>query len=167
MSIFNKNFFNLLYRRIAKLPSVDFSNETTSTKKTMFKQTYNKEDFRDAETVIGPSVMIKGNFNSQGDIVIEGVLRGDVKTSSNIFVGDKAKVTANIDAKTARIGGEVKGNIKIKHHLNIVASARVHGDIECESLAVENGAIINGKIVMNHEDKIKETSTVKKEEGKE
>jgi len=114
----------------------------------MFKQTFKKEDFKDAETIIGPSVMIKGNFNSQGNIIIEGTLKGDVRTSSTIYIGDKARVTANIDAKTARAGGEIKGNMKIKDHLEVVASARIHGDIECSSLSVENGAIINGKCSM-------------------
>ncbi len=114
----------------------------------MFKQNLKKEDFKGAETIIGPSVLIKGNFNSQGNIIVDGVLKGDVKTSSNIFIGDKAKVTANIEAKTARAGGEIKGNIKIKEHLEIVSSAKIEGDIECLSLSVENGALINGKFTM-------------------
>lgn len=167
MSIFNKQFIISLYRRIAKSDSIVSSNKTTGSQKSMFKQSYNKDEFKDAETVIGPSVMIKGNFNSQGNIVIEGILKGDVKTASNIFIGDNAKVTANIDAKTARAGGEVNGNMKIKGHLEIVASAKIHGDIECGSLAVENGAIINGKIIMSHPEATKETPITRHEEGRE
>ena len=113
----------------------------------MFKQEP-KENFKDAETIIGPSVTVKGHFNSTGNIVIEGNLNGGVKTAGNVYVGDKASVTANIDSKSARIGGEIKGNIKTEEHLQIVSSAVIFGDIECATLSVDSGAVINGKIVM-------------------
>jgi cytoskeletal protein CcmA (bactofilin family) len=116
-------------------------------KKIMFKQE-NRESFKDAETIIGPSVMVKGNFNSTGNIVIEGVLKGGVKTAGNVYVGDQANITADLEAKTARIGGELRGNVKIEGQLQIVSSAKIFGDIECTSLSVEAGAVINGKVVM-------------------
>jgi len=111
------------------------------------KESY-KDDFKDAETIIGPSVMVKGNFNSSGNIVIEGVLTGGVKTAGNIYIGDRANITADLEAKAARIGGEVRGNLKIEEHLQVATTAKIFGDIECVTLSVESGAVINGKIVM-------------------
>ena len=111
------------------------------------KESY-KEEIRSAETVIGPSVMVKGNFNGTGNIVIDGVLKGGVKTAGNIYIGDHANVTADLEAKSARIGGEVKGNLKIEGLLQVVGSAKIFGDIECALLSVDSGAIINGKLVM-------------------
>ncbi|MDD5528353.1 MAG: polymer-forming cytoskeletal protein [Patescibacteria group bacterium] len=108
-----------------------------------------REEVKDAETIIGPSVMVKGNFNSSGNIIIDGVLKGGVKTAGNIYIGDHANITADLEAKSARIGGEVKGNLKIEGHLQIAATAKIFGDIECSLLTVESGAIINGKIVMS------------------
>jgi cytoskeletal protein CcmA (bactofilin family) len=117
----------------------------------MFKQEpkeRNKADFKDAETVIGPSMVVKGNFTSSGNIVIEGVLKGGVKTAGNVYIGDHADITADIESKSARIGGDVKGNLKIEEKLQITLTAKIHGDIECSQLSVEAGAIINGKITM-------------------
>lgn len=107
-----------------------------------------KESSKGAETIIGPSVMLKGNFNCKGNVIVDGILKGNVKTYGDILIGNKAKVSADIEAKTARIGGEIKGNIKVENGLQIVSSARVFGDIECASLSVEEGAIINGKCTM-------------------
>ena len=121
------------------------------------KESY-KDEFKDAETIIGPSVMVKGNFNSSGNIVIDGVLKGGVKTAGNIYIGDHANITADLEAKSARIGGEVKGNIKIEGRLQIVATAKIFGDIECSLLSIDSGAIVNGKIVMT-----KDLSPEKKE----
>lgn len=101
------------------------------------------------ETVIGPSVKVKGDFNGQGNIIVEGVVEGNLKTNGNLEVGEKAKLMANVEAKEAKIGGEVRGNVKVKGFLEITATARIFGDIEAASLSFERGAAFNGKCAMN------------------
>jgi cytoskeletal protein CcmA (bactofilin family) len=100
------------------------------------------------ETVIGPSVKVKGDFNSQGNIIVQGVVDGNLKTVGSLEVGEKARVTANIDAREAKIGGEVRGNIKVKGYLEITASAKIFGDVEAATLSIEHGAVFNGKCIM-------------------
>ena len=114
----------------------------------MFKQQEEKTNFKEVETIIGPSVKVKGNFNGQGNIIVEGTVEGSIKTNGNIFIGDKAKISASIEAKEAKIGGKIIGNIKIKNYLEITALANITGDIECASLSIEKGAILNGKWTM-------------------
>ena len=111
----------------------------------------NLTDPKKAETIIGPSIKVKGNFKGQGNTVIEGILEGSLKTDADVYVGDNAQIFANIEAKTARIGGRIKGNIKTEKHLQIVASAKIAGDIYCSSLSVESGAVINGQLIMDQE----------------
>lgn len=121
----------------------------------MFKQENGGGDPKKIETIIGPSIKVKGNFNGQGNTVVEGVLEGSLKTDAHVFVGNNAKVKANIDAKTAKIGGAIEGNIKTAKGLEITQTARISGDIYCGDLSVESGAIINGQCIMNKEaDKI-------------
>ena len=81
----------------------------------MFNRNIKPEKFKDAETVIGASIKVKGNFNGQGNIIIEGILEGSLKTDANIFIGEKAKVVANIDANDLIIHGDVRGNLKVKN----------------------------------------------------
>ncbi|PIP33360.1 cell shape determination protein CcmA [Candidatus Falkowbacteria bacterium CG_4_10_14_0_2_um_filter_48_10] len=103
-----------------------------------------------AETIIGPSVKVKGNFHGDGDMVIDGVVEGSIKTKGRLYIGDKAKINANIEAKEARIGGEIIGNLQISGYLNVAGSARINGDIITQSLSIEKGAQINGKINMQN-----------------
>ncbi|KKR22066.1 MAG: hypothetical protein UT48_C0001G0079 [Parcubacteria group bacterium GW2011_GWE2_39_37] len=115
---------------------------------------FNKDEkikIKDAETIIGPSVKVKGEFNGQGDIIIEGIFEGTLKTANALYVGDKAKVKADIEAKDARVGGEIIGNLKLRGYLEIGPVAKIFGDIEATSLSVAQGAIINGDIKMSHE----------------
>ncbi len=118
----------------------------------MFTQQKKIEGDQNTETVIGPSLKVKGNFKGKGNIIVEGEVDGSLKTDSFILIGNKAKVTANIEAKTAKVGGVITGNLKIYEHLDITASAQIYGDIQCVSLSVEKGAKINGKCIMQEKD---------------
>ena len=114
----------------------------------MFKQQEHNEVFKEVETIIGASLKVKGNFQGQGNIVVEGILDGTLKTSGHVFVGNKAKIVGNIEAIDVKIGGEINGNIKSSGFLQISATSKISGDIECKLLSIEKGAIINGKCAM-------------------
>jgi len=102
-----------------------------------------------AETVVGPSVKIQGDLNSEGNIRIEGQVSGKVKTSQGVYVNPGAKITADVLAGNAVIGGEIQGNLKISGHLILQGTARINGDISCSVLRVEDGALFTGKCTMN------------------
>lgn len=114
----------------------------------MFTKENKKIDVKDAETVIGPSIRVKGNFHGEGNIVIEGKVEGSVKTNNYLLVGNKAKIVATIEAGNAQIGGEVTGNIKIKGYLELTSSAKIYGDVETNEISIAKGAILNGKCMM-------------------
>lgn len=118
----------------------------------MFNKDNKPEKFKDAETIIGASIKVKGNFNGQGDIVIEGFLEGSLKTEANVFIGEKAKVNANIEANEALINGEISGNIKIKNYLAIGKTAKIMGDVQCGEISIERGASITGQIIVAAEE---------------
>ncbi len=102
-----------------------------------------------AETVVGPSVKIQGDLNSEGNIRIEGQVTGKIKTSQSVLVNQGAKIAADVFAGNAVIGGEIQGNMKITGHLILQATAKISGDITCQILRVEDGAQFSGKCAMN------------------
>lgn len=103
-----------------------------------------------AETVVGPSVKIQGDLNSEGNIKIEGQVTGKVKTTQAVYVNQGAKITADVNAGNAVIGGEVLGNLKISGHLILQSTAKINGDINCQILRVEDGAQFSGKCNMGN-----------------
>ena len=113
----------------------------------MFTKDNKPEKFKDAETIIGASIKVKGNFHGEGNIVVEGQLEGNLRTEANLFIGDKAKVVANIEANDAIINGEVKGSLKIHQYLALGPTAKIIGDINYCEISIEKGAIINGQII--------------------
>lgn len=134
----------------------------------MFSKDNRQEKFKDAETIIGASIKVKGNFQGQGNIIVEGQLEGSLKTGSDIFIGDQAKVVANMESKGAVVNGEVRGNIKARGYLAIGGTAKIYGDIQYGEISIDKGAVINGQlIVLSEEHKHAERSKEENEESSE
>ena len=117
----------------------------------MFKE----KDGDSVETVIGPSVHVEGNFVANGDIVIEGLVSGSIKTEKNLRIGKDAKVYAKISAANAIVAGEIQGNVKIKESLELTSTAKIFGDIKTRTLTVAPGASINGRCICGEDKKTK------------
>ena len=102
----------------------------------------------EVETVVGPSVHVEGDFASEGNILVKGIVSGNVKTSQRLTVEGGAKIFANVKAGQAIISGEIKGNVKVAGQLELTGTARIAGDITCEILVIEAGALVHGKVSM-------------------
>ena len=87
-----------------------------------------------------------GNISASSDIRIDGILEGNLDCRGKVIIGEKGKVTGNINAVNAEIMGAVKGNIKVEEKL--VLTSLLEGDIEVSTLAIEPKAQINGKCTM-------------------
>lgn len=112
----------------------------------MFKNKQINE--KEIETIIGPSVKVKGNFVTKGSMQIEGELEGTLKIGNDIIVGEGAKIVASVSANRIMVSGEIKGNIKANESLEITETAKIEGDIESKVISVDAGAQINGKVKM-------------------
>ncbi|MFA5155740.1 MAG: polymer-forming cytoskeletal protein [Patescibacteria group bacterium] len=129
----------------------------------MFSKDSKLEKLKDAETIIGSSIKVKGNFQGQGNIIIEGSLEGSLKTDASIYIGNQAKIVANTESKDIIINGEVRGNIKAKNYLAIGGTAKIYGDIQYGEISIEKGATINGQLLMLTEEH-KRSEKIKAEE---
>lgn len=109
----------------------------------------NKHDNIDeVETVVGPSVVVEGDFASEGNIIVKGTVSGSVKTTKLLAVERGASIFANVRAGSALVAGSIKGNVKAADKLELTETAQVLGDIECKILNVAPGALIQGKVTM-------------------
>ena len=99
-------------------------------------------------TIIGPSVKVEGNFKGEGNITIDGIVQGSLKTNHDLKIGPSAKIKAEVEANNLFLAGEIRGNIKVKEKTLLKNTARILGNLETKNLSVEEGAIINGKCIM-------------------
>ncbi len=93
-------------------------------------------------SIISSDLTIEGNLNSSGEIQVDGVVHGDIRCKA-LIVGVKGSVTGEVVAQTVRMHGAIKGMIRAKS-VFLASTARMAGDVEHESLAIEPGAYIEG-----------------------
>ena len=93
-------------------------------------------------SIISADLSIDGNLNSGGEIQVDGVVNGDIKCKA-LIVGVKGSVTGEVTAQTVRMHGAIKGMIRAKS-VFLASTARMSGDVEHESLAIEPGAYMEG-----------------------
>jgi cytoskeletal protein CcmA (bactofilin family) len=103
------------------------------------------------ESVIGPSVRVEGDLISEGNLQVEGTVNGKVNTLKDLFVGETARIQADINAENATIAGVVEGNIEVEHTLVIKDTGKVLGNIVCAELGVHEGAYFSGQVDMKRE----------------
>lgn len=107
---------------------------------------------RSATTVIAKGVRVEGEFRSEGDVVIEGDIKGSISAQGTLTIGSDAHIEADISAEEANISGTIHGNITIKKEAVFHASADIRGDVNSECIVIESGARIDGKIHVGSSD---------------
>lgn len=95
-------------------------------------------------SVIGPDVSIAGNIVATADLHIDGRVDGDVACGS-LVQGTESRINGMVRADTARLCGTIEGAVAIRQ-LTVENTARITGDIEYETIAIENGATIDGRL---------------------
>jgi cytoskeletal protein CcmA (bactofilin family) len=101
-----------------------------------------------ASTMIGAGTTITGDLESNGDIRIDGVLKGNLKGKAKIIIGADGVVEGDIEGLQADIMGHVTGTIKVQELLFLHGKTQVNGDIYAGKLQVEPTAVFNGNCHM-------------------
>lgn len=99
-------------------------------------------------TIIGAGTTISGNIQSNGDIRIDGVLKGNLSAKAKILIGADGVVEGDIDGKHADILGKVTGKVKVAELLYLHGNGVVDGDLFAGKLQIEPTASFNGQCHM-------------------
>ena len=98
------------------------------------------------QNLIGKGTVIEGNVHAEGDLMVEGIVKGDVTTKTKLVCGPSALIEGNILAQHAEIAGRVHGTVKALGLLVINSSGTILGDVITKDLNVESGSTFNGRL---------------------
>ena len=87
---------------------------------------------------LATGTFVKGNLTVEGDLRMDGRIEGDIVCSGNT------------QCANAEIHGQIEGNVNVKEKLVLKSSSIVKGDISLQTLEVEPGAKIEGRISSNN-----------------
>jgi cytoskeletal protein CcmA (bactofilin family) len=114
----------------------------------MFKANAKNESLPAGNSLIGPGTTINGDIICNGDIRIDGILKGNIRGTAKILIGQDGLVEGDIEGHQADIMGKVHGKIHIKELLNLRGSAQIKGDIRAGKLQIEPTVVFNGQCQM-------------------
>jgi cytoskeletal protein CcmA (bactofilin family) len=99
---------------------------------------------------IGKSLQIKGELSGNEDLTIEGRVEGKISLDGhNLTIGENGRVTAEIQATSVVVGGELRGNITAEQNVEVAATGTMLGDIRAPRVALADGARFKGSIDMD------------------
>jgi len=100
-------------------------------------------------SVIGPTLIIRGELSADEDLVIEGTIEGTIAHhKKNLTIGQKGRVTADIHASSVLVEGELNGDIHSDGLVSLAKGSTVTGNVSCARLVMEDGARFTGKVDM-------------------
>jgi cytoskeletal protein CcmA (bactofilin family) len=92
---------------------------------------------------------IVGDINSQGDLRLDGFLKGNLNIKGRVVIGKTGKLTGTITCKNAEVNGIVEGKIYVSELLSLTETANVNGDIIINKLNIQPGCKFTGTCSMN------------------
>jgi cytoskeletal protein CcmA (bactofilin family) len=98
--------------------------------------------------IIGAGTIIDGDITTNGDMRIDGSLKGSINVKGKLVVGISGNIDGEIICQNADVSGTIKGKIAVSELLSLKASSKLTGDIITNKIAVEPGATFSGSCSM-------------------
>jgi cytoskeletal protein CcmA (bactofilin family) len=100
-----------------------------------------------AAACISQGIRIKGEITGKEDLFVDGTVEGKLDFgNASVTVGPNGKVKADISAREVIVRGQVDGKIEGTEKVQLWNSGRVTGEVRTERLAIEDGALLRGKV---------------------
>jgi len=91
---------------------------------------------------------IEGKYTCTGTVMLDAKLRGEITSTGTLIIGAKGVVQATVRAEAVVVRGEVVGNVTASERVDLKGSARIIGDVEAPVIAMEPGAVLDGRCRM-------------------
>lgn len=91
---------------------------------------------------------VSGQLNFQGPARIDGSVEGEIHCQGALTIGESAEIKAKITAQLVVIHGKVEGNVSAKEKIELIAPARLIGNIDAPKLIITEGVVFDGDCSM-------------------
>jgi cytoskeletal protein CcmA (bactofilin family) len=105
-----------------------------------------------APSMIGKSLIIKGEITGSESVHIEGTVEGSITLPDDrVTVGHSGRVSADITARDIVVIGELAGSCDASDHLFVRREGSLCGDVVAARISVEDGAQLTGTVDIRRE----------------
>lgn len=101
----------------------------------------------DVNSIISGTV-IEGQILANGNMRIEGTVKGTVNVKGKLVLGETGVIVGEINCQNADISGNIEAKINVEELLHLKSTAKCVGDIYTNKLAIDPGAVFTGTCSM-------------------
>ncbi|MEO8409827.1 MAG: polymer-forming cytoskeletal protein [Propionivibrio sp.] len=117
----------------------------------MFGRKKNRASQSRIESLVGVGTRIDGDVIFSGGLRIDGEVHGNITCANNLegtlVISEKATVEGAITVGHVVINGVVIGSVSAQESLELLPAARVTGDIEYQQIEMQQGAVVQGRMI--------------------
>ena len=95
-------------------------------------------------TIVALGTLINGNIDCEGDVQVDGRVRGSVRAGS-LMVTAEGTIEGEATAEDVVVQGYVKGPVRARH-IHLLPGALVEGNLTCTTVAIDTGARLSGTV---------------------
>jgi cytoskeletal protein CcmA (bactofilin family) len=99
-----------------------------------------------AATYIAPTTKIKGSLSGKGAYVFCGEIEGDCDIDGPLTLAEGSRWTGTLRASDVVVAGRIDGDVIATHKIEVADTAHIAGSLSGSSIAVAEGAVIEGDI---------------------
>jgi cytoskeletal protein CcmA (bactofilin family) len=116
----------------------------------MFKKSGSKPQNR-IDSLIGTTTRIEGNVFFSGGLRVDGAVIGNVAAlpdqPGTLVVSEQARIEGAVQAAHVVVNGTINGPLHATETLELQAGSRVTGDVHYRSIEMQQGAVVEGRLV--------------------
>ena len=101
-----------------------------------------------AAACISQGIKIRGEVTGTEDLFVDGLVEGKLNLTANscLTVGPNGNVKADLIAREIIVRGKVEGKVTARDKLRIGSTGQIDGEVQTDRLAIEDGALLRGKV---------------------
>ena len=98
--------------------------------------------------IIGAGTKFIGDIETNGDLRVDGVIEGTIKSQGKLVLGPGGSIKGTIKCVSAEIAGSFEGKMEVGEILSLKASSYFKGEMNVNKLSIEPGAKFIGSCLM-------------------
>ena len=99
-------------------------------------------------SLLDAQLVVTGDLDTAGSLRIDGKLEGTVRRADTVVLGVGATMTGDVHAREVVVGGTITGSIHATERVELQATAIVTGDVVTQTILVQEGGVVNGRVLM-------------------
>ncbi|TXT50894.1 MAG: hypothetical protein FD137_201 [Spirochaetes bacterium] len=97
-------------------------------------------DEDEIDTVLAADIEFSGSIDTPKSLLIKGKVSGSIRCGDDLYIAEKASVSAQIEAVRLVVRGTLAGKVRVSESIQILAGSKVTAELDCADIYIEEGA---------------------------